>query len=437
MRKSLTIGILKENRGGLERRASLVPQDVKWLTSRGIKVEVESSQSRVFKDSEYKKVGGKIVKKVRSASLLVGIKEPHIEELVPGSIYAIFSHTIKGQPYNMPLLKRILKDNITLLDYEKITDIYGRRIVAFGRFAGICGMLDSFHFLGRKLETKGIVNPFTTIKPSWEYSSMKDAEKDMEKVARFIRRKGLSRKLSPFIIGVTGHGNVSRGVQEVLKALNPSEVHPKDMAKFIRHQKSSRNKIYKIVFLREEKLRAKDGKGFYFEEYLKHPKMFESNLDRYLSHINMLIHTSYWDRRFPRLVTKEMIRKLNRRRGFRLEFIGDISCDVKGSIEITDKATTSESPVFTYEPRKDEYYEGYANEGITVLAIDNLPAEMPKDASQYFSGAIRDYVYQISAHGAIDITNHFALPREVREAVVAESGRLTPNFKYLKKHLSK
>lgn len=436
MRKSLTVGILKENRSGLERRASLVPQDVRWLVSRGVKVEVESSQSRIFKDSEYKRAGAKIVKKTRNAALLVGIKEPHIEELVPGAVYTIFSHTIKGQSYNMPLLKKILKNKITLLDYEKITDIYDRRIVAFGRFAGICGMLDSFHFLGRSLRAKGMANPFTSIRPSWEYCSLKEAEKDMEKLARFIRKKGLPRKISPFIIGITGHGNVSKGVQEVLRALNPSEVHPKDMAKFIKHQKASRNKIYKIVFLREEKLRAKDGKGFYFEEYLKHPKMFESNLDKYLAHLNMLVHTSYWDKRFPRLVTKEMVRKISRRKNFRLEFISDISCDVRGSIEITRKATSVENPVFTYDPAKDEYYDGYANKGINVLAIDNLPAEMPKDASVYFSGVIRDYVYQIAAHGATDLTNHFALPRELREAVIAEGGRLTPNFKYLKKHLS-
>ena len=435
MRKSLTIGILKENRGGLERRASLVPQDVKWLTSRGIKVEVESSQSRIFKDHEYKRAGARIVKKVKNASLLAGIKAPHMEELIPGSIYAVFSHTIKGQPYNMPLLKEILKKKITLLDYERITDIYGRRLVAFGRFAGICGMLDSFHFLGRRLETKEIDNPFISIKPSWEYSSLKEAGKDMEKVARFIRRKGLKRKISPFIIGITGHGNVSRGVQEVLRALNPAEIHPKDMARFIKHQKFEKNKIYKIVFLREEKLRAKDGKSFYFEEYLKQPALFESNLDKYLTHLNILIHTSYWDRRYPRLVTKEMLKKLSRRKNFRLSFIGDISCDIKGSIEITHRATSSENAVFTYDPAKDKYYEGYANKGISVLAIDNLPAEMPRDASEYFSSTIRDYVYQISAHGAVDVTNHFVLPREIREAVIAEGGHLTPKFKYLKKHL--
>ena len=412
-----------------------MPQDVKWLTSRGIKVEAESSQSRIFKDHEYKRAGARIVKKVKNASLLAGIKAPHMEELIPGSIYAVFSHTIKGQPYNMPLLKEILKKKITLLDYERITDIYGRRLVAFGRFAGICGMLDSFHFLGRRLETKEIDNPFISIKPSWEYSSLKEAGKDMEKVARFIRRKGLKRKISPFIIGITGHGNVSRGVQEVLRALNPAEIHPKDMARFIKHQKFEKNKIYKIVFLREEKLRAKDGKSFYFEEYLKYPQWFESNMDIYLPYLNILIHTGYWDSRYPRLVTKEMINRLWRKRQFRLEFIGDISCDINGSIELTYKITTQDNPVFTYDPKRKIYFDGYEQNGITILAVDNLPTELPKDSSEYFSSLIRDYVYQIAAHGVKDITKHAAIPKEIRQAVITQNKRLTPNFTYLKKYL--
>jgi saccharopine dehydrogenase (NAD+, L-lysine-forming) len=409
---------------------------VKWLVDRSINVEVESNPLRVFKDASYKRSGAKVVKKVGKATLLVGIKEPHVENILDNKIYMLFSHTTKGQPQNMPLLKRFLDGGATLIDYEKITDIHNRRLVYFGRFAGICGIVDCLYYLGKKLKWKGIDNPFEGLKPAWKYRSLKELKKDMGKIDRNIRSKGFDSRISPFIIGITGHGNVSKGVQEVLGLLSPAEVHPKDMGKFIRHQKYIHNEIYKIVFFREEKLRAKDKKGFYFEEYLEHPERFESNLDKYISHLNMLVHTSYWDKRYPRMLTKSIIKRLSRRKDFRLEFVGDVSCDVSGSVELTYKATSPDHAVYTYDPKKDRYIDGYKTKGITLLAVDNLPAELPVDSSQYFSGLIREYVYQIAAHGAMDITNHVAVPREVRDAVITQNGKLTKDYKYLAKSLS-
>jgi alpha-aminoadipic semialdehyde synthase len=240
--------------------------------------------------------------------------------------------------------------------------------------------------------------------------------------------------LAPFIIGITGHGNASRGVQDILSPLAPIEVHPRDMKRFIRHQQYVNNRVYKIVLFREEKLRARNGKGFYFEEYLEHPERFESNLDKYLPYLNMLVHTSYWDERYPRLVTKKMIRKLYGKKNFRLEMIVDISCDINGSVELTREARSPGNPVYTYEPGKDEFADGYKAKGITLLSVDNLPAELPVNSSREFSAMIRDYVYQISAHGVKDITDHIAIPREVRKAVITQDGRFAKGYEYLKKH---
>ena len=159
-------------------------------------------------------------------------------------------------------------------------------------------------------------------------------------------------------------------------------------------------------------------------------------MDRYLPYINVLLNTAYWDKKFPRLVTRKMLNGLSNKKPFRLEFIGDLSCDIKGSVEITYKTTTREKPTFTYNPAKKRYEDGYQSEGVTVLAVDNLPAELPKDASDDFSSLIRDYVYQIAAHGINDITNHMAIPAEIRQAVVTQGGKLTVNFSYLKKHIS-
>lgn len=432
MRKKLCVGILRESRE-LERRTPLTPADVKWLIKRGIAVEVESSPTRVFKDREYKRAGAKVLHKFNKSSLLIGIKEPILEELYPNKIYMTFSHTTKGQAQNRPLLRACLEKNITLIDYEKIIDAQGKRLVYFGRFAGICGLIDSLHYLGEKLEWKGVKNPFTLIQPAHRYGSLKTIKRTMVKVNKEIHEKGFSRKMSPFIIGITGHGNVSKGVGEILELLHPVEIHPKDMLRFVKHQKGVHKKIYKIIFLREEKFRTKDGKGFYVEEYLNHPEKFKSNLGKYLPYLNMLIHASYWDSRYPRMVTKRMINKLSKKTPFRLSFIGDISCDVNGSIELMYKTTTQDNPTFTYDPKTKTFSDGYKPRGITVLAVDNLPSELPRDSSQEFSSVMRDYVYQVAAHGARNITRHVAIPAEIRRAVIIEGGKLIKGFRYLEK----
>ena len=232
MRKNLVVGIVQETKEK-EFRVPLVPADVSWLVEKGVSVEVERSSKRVFTDKQYKDKGAKIVDRFKNATLFLGVKEPHIEKLHANKVYMLFSHTTKGQFNNVPLLKACLKKRITLIDYEKIVDMHGRRLVYFGRFAGVCGIIDSLHYLGQKLEWKGITNPFSLIKPAHQYNSLKAAKKAIVVVCRTIQRQGFSRKLSPFIIGITGHGNVSEGVQEILQLLNPIEVHPKDLHNLI------------------------------------------------------------------------------------------------------------------------------------------------------------------------------------------------------------
>jgi len=440
MKKNLVVGISRETHNSSERRAPLTPADVGWLIKKGVKVEVKSSKIRIFKDEQYKKAKAAVVDRFKEATLILGIKPPKVANIYKDKIYMVFSHTIKGQSASMPLLKEFTKRRVTLIDYEKITDLGGKRLIHFGRFAGICGLIDSLYYLGKKLERKGIKNPFLDLEPAYKYGSLDEIIQVMRHTYNKIRRQGFDERISPFIIGIIGQGRVSQGVQEILQILNPVEVYPKDILKFVRRQKYVDNKIYKIVFHYQEQLRAKDGSRFYFKEYLKSPERFESNMDIYLSFLNMLIHTSYWDSRYPRMVTKEMIDKLWGKKNFRLEFIGDISCDIDGSIELTYKTTTRDNPVFTYHPKRKRFtpagfIEGYKENGVTILAVDNLAAELPKDSSEHFSNLIRDYAYQIAAHGVKDISNYTALPKEIRQAVITQSGRLTSKFSYLKRYL--
>jgi alpha-aminoadipic semialdehyde synthase len=435
MKKKLVVGILKEAQHKKEKRSPLTPPDVGWLVKKGIKVEVESSKIRVFKDAQYKKVKAKVVDKFHEADLLVGVKKPDPANIYPKKIYMVFSHTIKGQPAGMPLLKKFLKERSTLIDYEKITDSGGKRLVHFGRHAGICGIIDSLWSLGKKLEWKGIENPFSAIGPAYTYSSLDKITKVMRHTYDRINRRGLDKRISPFIIGIVGRGRVSQGVQEMLRLLEPIEIRPKDMARLVCGQRYKDNRVYKVVFRPREQLRTKDGTRFDFKEYLKDPRNSTSNMDIYLPLMNLLIHTSYWDSRYPRIVTKRMIGKLRSQKNFRLEFIGDISCDINGSIELTHKTTTQDNPVFTYKPTAQKFIDGYKEDGITVLAIDNLPTELPEDSSHHFSSLLKGHIYRIASQGAENIPHDILLPPEIRPAVITKSGRLTSRFSYLERYL--
>ncbi|MDR4498856.1 MAG: hypothetical protein MRK02_13205 [Candidatus Scalindua sp.] len=434
MRMSLVVGILPESKNIWERRTPLRPEDVAWLIKKNIQVEVATSNLRIYNDSQYKRAGAKIVSKFQKAKLLLGIKEPPIETLIPETIYMVFSHTTKGQKYNRKLLAAFLKKKITLIDYEHIIGSLGQRLVYFGRFAGICGMVDTLHVFGLKQKLQGNPNPFSEVNNALYYGNYRSAKKALDLVAETIKRKGFNKKLVPLVIGILGHGNVSRGAQEMLEHIGAVDIHPKDIESLVHSRCSHKKTIYKLVFQREEILRSKKGKNFYFEEYLQHPERFESNLDTFLPYITILINASYWDSRYPRLLPENMLRKLSRvNTDFRLSVIGDLSCDIGGTVQITKRVTTAAEPAYVYDPVSGKITNDLKKSGIAVMAIDNLPCEFPRESSTEFAEQIRDFVYQIAVHGITDVTNHHALPNVIRNAVVTQNGSLTQKFKYLKK----
>jgi saccharopine dehydrogenase (NAD+, L-lysine forming) len=436
MRPPLTVGILAEKKNMWERRAPLTPTDVAWLHARNIPTEVVANSKRIHANDTYRRSGAKIVKTLEEAGLILGVKEPPIEDIKENKVYMTFSHTAKGQKQNLPLLKAFLHKKATLIDFEYIKDRRGERMVYFGRFAGICGMIDSLHCMGKRLSSKGIATPFSDIKHSLEYGSLEKAMGPLKRIAKIIRKKGLDDRISPFIIGIMGHGNVSKGAQEILDLFGPLEIHPQDLLILLKGKQKIRHGLFKIIFDREEKYRSTDGHRFYFEEYLKDPKKFESNMDRFLPHLNLLLNCSYWDKRFPRLVTKEMIDTLYmKHKSFRLSVIADLSCDIQGGIEITRKVSPPNQPSYIYDPKTGQIHDDSSKDGIMVMAVDHLPCEFPRESTEEFSQSIRDYVYQIAFHGVKDVTEHHALPLEIRQAVITQDGKLTDNFQHLSKFL--
>ncbi|MCP5007472.1 MAG: hypothetical protein GY941_26580 [Planctomycetes bacterium] len=415
-----------------ERRTPLRPRDIAWLVKKGIRVEVAQSKLRIYKDSQYQRAGARIVTKFQNARLLIGIKEPPIDTLIPNTVYMVFSHTAKGQDYNRKLLCAFVRKKITLIDYEHITGSLGQRLAYFGRFAGICGMIDTLHVFGQKQKLLGISSPFSGLKNAVSYRNYRSATSALNLVGEEIRKRGFGKMLAPFVIGILGHGNVSQGAQEVLELLGATDIHPRDMGALTQARTCHKKSIYKLIFKREEKLRSKKGKNFYFEEYLNYPNRFESNLDTFLPYLNILVNASYWDSRYPRLLPERMLRNHSRiNPDFRLSVIGDLSCDINGTVEITRQVTTPSDPAYVYDPTSGKIHNDLSQKGIALMAIDNLPCEFPRESSTEFAEQIRDFVYQIAAHGIIDVTNHNALPSAIRNAVISQNGSLASKFKSL------
>jgi len=430
------IGIRREDKNQWERRVSIIPELVRAiLAEHGTDVIVQPSAIRVFSDEAYRDAGAVLDKNLARASVIFGVKEIPSQLLEAQKTYVFFSHTVKGQACNMPMLRRLMELGCTLIDYEKITDEAGRRLVFFGRHAGLAGMIDTLWALGQRLEWEGVPNPFTMIKQAYHYRDLDEARDAVSAAGEAIRRDGLHESLKPLSIAFTGYGNVSRGAQEIFDLLPFREVSPKDLA--VLENSGERHLIYKAVFREADMVVSNSGEAdFSLEDYYAHPKGYRSVFHNYLEHLTAVINGIYWEQKYPRLITRNHLRKLfEEKPSPRLRLISDISCDVEGSIECTLKATTPDHPVFVYDPIRGEMNDDLGSRGVVVLAVDNLPCELPRDSSVYFSGALAPFIPAIIAE---DFTVEFeksTLPQEIKRAMILCRGELTPHYQYMASHL--
>lgn len=431
----ITIGIRREDRYEWEKRTPIVPDDVtKLVNNEGIRVIVQPSSKRVFRDEEYEDAGAILSESLSEAKVIFGLKEIPLESIIDHKVYAIFSHTIKGQKHNMPMLKRFVDGHVTLIDYEKITDDKGLRLIFFGHHAGIAGMIDTLWTLGRRLEYEGIHTPFNEIKRAYEYHNIVEIKEHLRVIGKHIKKNGIPQELAPLIIGIAGYGHVSRGAQEILDALEPKVIEPED----IKHvfEKDDNKAIYKVIFKEIHTVVPKDpNHKFDLQEYFEHPYKYKGIFEKYLPYLTVLVNAIYWDQRAPRLVSKETIRKLWIKGEKRLKVIGDISCDIEGGIEITVKATDPINPVYVYEPLTSKIRDGVEGDGPVIMAIDILPSEIPRDASIHFSKNLMPYIPAIAKanySGKIEDSN---LPHEIKRAVILWKGEFTTPYKYMEQFL--
>lgn len=432
------IGIRREDKNKWERRVPLIPEHVRELIrDHSIEVWLQPSPIRIFSDEEYIQVGAKIREDLSPCPVVFGVKEMPLGFFQPRNTYVFFSHVSKGQDYNMSMLKRILELECQLIDYEKVVDEKGRRLIFFGKHAGIAGMIDTLWALGQRLSWEKIPNPFKQIKIAHQYESLTRAKEEISEVGKKIKSDGLDKSLLPFICGISGYGNVSHGVQEVLDLLPIKEISPNEIFPLVEGAEYSKNHIYKVVFKEEhtvEPIFSAD--RFELQDYYDHPEKYRSKFETYIPHLSLFMNCIYWDKRYPKLVTKKYLKQLYAdKEKPRLRVIGDISCDIEGSVECNLKWTEPDKPIYVYDPFEDKAIDGYEGNGPVVLAVDNLPCEISKEASIYFSQVLKPFIPEIvKADFSVDF-GQCNLPPPIKNAVIVYHGELTPNYRYLKNHL--
>ena len=432
------IGIRREDKNQWERRVPLIPSHVRELIQNNpLEVWLQPSSIRVFSDQDYLREGARIEEDLLPCSIVFAIKEIPLDFFKKEKAYIFFSHTIKGQAHNMPMLKKMMDLGCTLIDYEKIADEKGQRLLFFGKQAGQAGMIDTLWALGQRLDHEKKETPFSAVKQACQYASLVEAKEEIEKVGWEIHEHGLEPSLVPLVCGFTGYGHVSLGAQEIFDLLPFETIGPQDMLSFFKERNYVSNKLYKVIFKEEDMVEPIDPNvKFELQEYYDHPQKYRSIFDSYLPSLTILANCIFWTPDYPRFVTKESLRRLYlENRQPRLRVIGDISCDIGGSVEVTVRATMSDNLVFVYDLVKDEAKDGVLGEGPVIMAIDNLPAEISLESSVFFSEALKSLVPSIIR---ADFSGNFEdcrLPETVKKAVIIYRGKLTPDFEYMKKFI--
>ncbi|AMR29762.1 alanine dehydrogenase [Hymenobacter psoromatis] len=393
------LGLLREGRTPPDRRVALTPKKCVELQDAypGLRVRVQPSPTRAFSDQEYRDLGIEVNEEMAACDVLLGVKEVPAEWLLAGKTYLFFSHTIKQQPANKRLLQSVLQKNITLIDYELLTNAAGQRVVAFGHWAGIVGAYNGLLTYGRK-------HGLFTLKPAWQCVDMEDMEEEFFKVKR----------LPPIKIAITGTGRVAQGAQEVLGRMGIRRVSVYDYL-YLDFSEPVYTQLCSSDYNRRRDGRVWDTANFHHE-----PAAYESTFGKYLPVTDLLIACAYWHPAAPRLFTENDTQRVD----FKVDTIADVTCDVNGSVPLTQRSTTIEEPAFDYDPATGALQAAYSQpKTITVMAVDNLPCELPRNASRDFSRQLLDQVLPPLVAG--DPAGVLA------RATIAAGGQLRPRFAYL------
>lgn len=398
----MKFGLIKERKNPPDRRVVFTPEEVARLKEQypEAEVKVESSDIRVFPDEQYRNLGIEVTQDVSDCEVLFGVKEVPVEALIPNKKYFFFSHTIKKQVHNRKLLKAILEKNIDLYDHETIVDANHKRLIGFGRYAGIVGAYNGLRAFGLKFELYSI--------PKAETLHGKD-----ELIAKLRRQV-----LPPIKIVLTGHGKVAMGAKEILDGMKIKEVSPENFL-----SKVYSEPVYTQIDVTDYYQR-KDGQEATKADFYANPTEYTSHFERFSKVADIFMAGHFYGNDGPEILSREMLNAPDNK----IKVVADISCDVDGPIACTIKASTIADPLFGYLPSEHKEVP-YTHPGaIVVMSVDNLPCELPKDASEGFGEMFMKHVIPAFFNGDKDGI--------LERAKITENGKLTPRFAYLQDYVN-
>ncbi|PIM97693.1 Saccharopine dehydrogenase (NADP(+), L-lysine-forming) [Handroanthus impetiginosus] len=436
------IGILAESKNKWERRVPLTPAHCARLLHGGrgktgvSRIIVQPSTKRIHHDALYEDVGCEISEDLSECGCILGIKQPKLEMILPERAYAFFSHTHKAQKENMPLLDKLLAERATLFDYELIAGDNGKRLLAFGKFAGRAGMIDFLCGLGQRYLNLGYSTPFLSLGTSYMYSSLAAAKAAVISVGEEITTMGLPSGICPLVFVFTGEGNVSQGAQEIFKLLPHAFVDPSglpelfEMARDLTQVKQTSKRVFQVygcVVTCQDMVEPKDPSKFFDKaDYYAHPENYRPVFhEKIAPFTSVIVNCMYWEKRYPRLLTTTQLQDLMRK-GCPLVGVSDITCDIGGSIEFVNQSTSIDSPFFRYDPHGNSYHHDMEGNGVICLAVDILPTEFAREASQHFGDILSEFIGSLASSKSLDI-----LPPHLRRACIVHSGALTSLFEYI------
>ncbi len=394
----MKFGIIKERKSPPDRRVVFTPEKLAALSKNypDTSVKAETSDIRIFKDEEYVAAGVEVSSDMTDCDVLIGVKEVPIDALIPDKKYFFFSHTIKKQPYNQKLLQAILDKNIELYDHETIVDAKNRRLIGFGRYAGNVGTYNTIRAFGIK----------------YELFNLPKAETLPDKEALILKLRRLT--LPPVKIVLTGKGKVGTGAKEILDGMKMKEVSVNDYL-----TKKYDEPVYVQIDVLDYN-RRKDGEVKNNTDFYNNPTEYISDFERFTKVSDIFITGHFFGNNSPDILTRDMLKSGSNN----IKVVGDISCDIGGPIACTLRASTIAEPIYGYNPSSNEEIDIHHPSAIVVMAVDNLPCELPHDASIGFAEMFYDKVIPAFFNGDKDGI--------LERAKITENGKLTERFKYLK-----
>jgi alanine dehydrogenase len=398
----IKIGIIKEGKTPPDKRVPLSPEQCERILNDydDVEIYVQKSNIRKFSDRDYERLGIAVVDDVSHCDILMGVKEVPVDELIPNKKYLFFSHTFKEQPYNRKLLQAIIDKNIQLIDWEVITNSKGQRLIAFGRYAGIVGCYNGFLAYGLK---SGLYN----LKPAHQCEDRAEMEDQLPNI----------KLPNNFKAVITGKGRVGGGALEVIEKIAIKEVSP---TAFL--TETFNEPVYTVLDVADYYERD-DMQPMNKQEFYQNPKGYHSVFPKYAKVANMYIACHYWDSESPFIFTREDAKS----KDFNIEIVADISCDIDCAVASTLEPSTIAEPLYGYDPVTESVVDFNKEGAIGVMAVDNLPCELPKDASESFGEMFIEHVLEpLLGNDPENI---------IERASETKNGKLTTHFSYLEDYL--